>query len=99
MQGRSRSTNASGPLRQAQRAGVKDRSRRAVTAMTARGAAREPGGAGRRHAHTDAPQPRSHEEATLVGIAHGVDLQLSQPGLDRSLAGKVLAAVLNPGAE
>ena len=38
------------PPRQAQRAGVKDRSRRAVTAMTARGAAREPGGAGRRHA-------------------------------------------------
>jgi hypothetical protein len=50
MQVRSRSTNASGQHRQAQRAGVKDRSRRAVTAIAARGAAREPDGAGRRHA-------------------------------------------------
>lgn len=97
-----RSANASNPLRQAKRAGVKDRSRRAVTAMTARGAAREPGGAERRHARNRtcrSPQPTSQDEAALVRIPCRLNDQIHQARLEVALAMKGLAAVLDPCAQ
>lgn len=92
----------SDPPRQAQRAGVKDRSRRAVTAMTARGAAREPGGAGRRHARNQTcrtPQPTLQDEAALVRIPGRLDVQVHQQRFEIALAMEGLAIVLNPSSE
>lgn len=42
---------------------------------------------------------QSHEEASFVRIAQGIDLRLTQPRQSCSFTGKVLTAVLNPYPE